>query len=39
MESDRLTIYARMNGTYTYTSTMHAEITVPLAYADAVVLR
>ena len=39
MENDRLTIYARMNGTYTYTSTMHAEITVPLAYADAVVLR
>ena len=39
MENDRLVIYARMNGTYTYTSTMHKEITIPNAYADCIVLR
>ncbi len=39
LDNDRLIIYAQMDGTYTYTSVLNAEITIPNAYADAIVLR
>lgn len=39
LEDDRLTVYAVMNGVYTYTSTLGVPITIPYAVADMVVLR
>ena len=39
LEDDRLTIYAVMSGTRTYTSTLRVSITIPYAVADAVILK
>ena len=36
LEDDKLVVYATLDGDYTYTSTMGAEITLPLAMADSV---
>ena len=39
LEDDRLTIYATLTGTKTYTSTFNQSITIPSAKADYVILR
>lgn len=39
LENDRLTIYARMEGTFTYESVLGQQITLPAATADEVVLK
>lgn len=39
LEDDSMTIYATMNGSFTYTSTMGKTITIPYATAEAVVLK
>lgn len=36
LEDDKITVYATLAGNYTYTSTMGAEITLPLANGDIV---
>lgn len=39
LEDDSLIVYGTVSDNYTYTSTMGAEITVPLVYADAVEIK
>lgn len=39
LEDDKLTVYATMTGTHTYTSTFQKSITIPSANADSIVLR
>ena len=38
LEGDKLTIYAEMKDTYTYTSTFHSSVTIPSADADSIKL-
>lgn len=38
LENDRLTVYATMKNTYTYTSTFFTSVTVPSADADSIIL-
>lgn len=39
LEDDRLTVYAVMSGTHTYTSTLRVSVTIPYAIAEAIVLK
>ena len=36
LEDDHITVYGELDGVYTYTSTMNAQITIPIMYAEYV---
>ena len=36
LENDHITVYGELDGVYTYTSTMNAQITIPIMYAQYV---